>query len=74
MNSPEESLHVAVCQAVSLLNVSTEIVRISEGRQVRDILRKALADYADAFMNQPTSEAEQMAVRRNYVASKKGGE
>lgn len=42
-----EALHVAVCQAVALLNRAPEVARCTEGREARDILRQALSDYAD---------------------------
>lgn len=46
-----EALHVAVCQAVALLNRAPEVARCAEGREARDLLRLALADYADAYMD-----------------------
>lgn len=58
-------LHTAVCQSVGLLNCAPEVARIEEGRKVRDVLRQALADYADAYMNKPASEIE-----RNKIAGK----
>jgi hypothetical protein len=60
-----EALHAAVCQAVALLNVAPEVVKCAEGRQVRDLLRRALVDWADAYMDQPVTECE-----RDAVASK----
>lgn len=44
----EEILHVAVCQAVAILNSAPELATLADGRRVRDILRVALAGYADA--------------------------
>lgn len=61
----DSELHTAVCQAVEVLNRSPEIVRCAEGREVRDLLRQALADYADAYMDDPVTDAE-----RTRVASK----
>lgn len=55
----ETDLHAAVCHAVAILNRSPEVVLIAEVREVRDTLQQALIDYADAFMDQPTSEGEQ---------------
>jgi len=53
-----EALHATVCQAVTLLNSAPEVARCAEGREARDILRQALANYADAYMDQPVSEGE----------------
>ncbi len=61
-----EALHVAVCQAVALLNRAPEVARCSEGREARDLLRQALADYADAYMDQPVTEHERAAVARKH--------
>ena len=47
MPKAEQSLHTAMCQAVAILNTAPEVARLEEGRQVREILRQALADYAD---------------------------
>lgn len=55
-------LHTAVCQAVAQLNVSVDALRSSEVRPVRDLLRQALIDYADAFMDQPAPERERAAI------------
>lgn len=60
-----EALHVAVCQAVALLNRAPEVARCAESREARDLLRQALADYADAYMDEPVTERE-----RVHVASK----
>lgn len=62
------AMHTAVCQAVALLNVAPEVVRCKEGREARDILRQALADYADAFMDQPVTSAERESVARKHRA------
>lgn len=67
-NASRDALHAAVCQAVALLNVAPEVVRCGEGREARDILRQALADYADAFMDQPVTAAEREAVARKHRA------
>lgn len=42
-----ERLHADVCEAVSILNTAPDLVRIREGRQVSELLRQALIDYAD---------------------------
>ena len=53
-----EALHAAVCQAVALLNRAPEVARCAEGREARDLLRQALVDYADAYMDEPAPERE----------------
>jgi len=63
-----EALHAAVCQAVALLNRAPEVARCSEGREARDVLRQALVDYADAYMDSAVTERE-----RSLVASKHRG-
>lgn len=42
-----EILHIAICQAVAILNASPEVAKLEDGRRVRDILRTALHDYAN---------------------------
>lgn len=64
---PEEVLHIAVCQAVGLLNSSIEMMSIEAGREVRNILRQALVDYADAYMDQPVTEEERSAMVRGHA-------
>jgi len=44
----EDSLHTAVCQAVTLLNRSPGAASCFDGREARDLLRQALVDYANA--------------------------
>lgn len=61
-----EALHAAVCQAVALLNCSPEVVRIAEGREAHQILRMALADYADGYMNAPVTPRELEAVAAKH--------
>ena len=61
-----EALHVAVCQAVTLLNRAPEVARCAEGREARDLLRQALVDYADAYMEQPATEQERAAVAAKH--------
>lgn len=65
-NTIESNLHAAICQAVALLNVAPEVARCKEGREARDVLRQALIDYADAYMDQPVTEAERAAVARKH--------
>jgi len=64
--SAKDKLHAAICQAVSVLNLAPEVARLSEGRQVSAILRQALADYADDFMNKPASEKDRAVIRRKH--------
>ena len=61
-----EALHAAVCQAVALLNRAPDVVRCTEGREARNLLRQALADYADAYMNEPAPERERAAVAAKH--------
>jgi len=42
-----KAMHTALCQAVSILNVSPEMARLEDGRKVSNILRQALVDFAD---------------------------
>lgn len=49
-----DALHVAVCQAVALLNVCPDIALLNERRAAHAILRQALIDYADAMQEQKT--------------------
>lgn len=65
----ETALHTAVCQAVALLNAAPEVARLTEGRQVRDILRQALVDYAGAYMDEPTTEKEREAIAKKHRKS-----
>jgi hypothetical protein len=64
MTSPEEILHIAVCQVVAILNAAPEVARLSDGRRVRDLLRQALADYSDAVMEQPAKPGEVEHMRK----------
>lgn len=66
-----EKLHAVVCTAVSILNVSVDMARSEEGRQVRDILRQALIDYADDFMDQPVTEQERKLIARKHRLAKR---
>jgi hypothetical protein len=43
-------LHLAICQAVALLNLSFDAARCSNAREAHDLLRQALVDYADTAM------------------------
>lgn len=61
-----EKMHAATCQAVALLNRAPEVAKCLEGREARDILRQALADYADFYMEQPVSKAERDAIARKH--------
>ncbi len=44
----EDLLHVAMCQAVALLNRSPAVASCSEAREAHTILRQALIDHANA--------------------------
>lgn len=61
-----EALHMAVCNAVQIMNMSPDIARSADGRKARDILRQALIDYADAFMDQPVTEKERETIARKH--------
>ena len=61
-----EALHVAVCQAVALLNRAPEVARCAEGREARDLLRQALVAYADAYMDEPVAERERATVAAKH--------
>lgn len=62
----EQDLHLAVCNAVHIMNMSPDIARSEEGRKARDILRQALIDYADSYMNQPVTANEREAIARKH--------
>jgi len=64
---PVKKLHEAACQAVALLNRSPEVARCTEGREAHNLLRQALVDVADAYMDAPVSERER---ERAAVAAK----
>jgi hypothetical protein len=73
LNVPStQKLHAAVCQAVALLNRAPEVARCAEGREAHTILRQALADYADAYMDQPAPEAERQAVACKHRSEPRG--
>lgn len=61
-----ERLHAAVCQAVAIMNMSLDIARSPDGREARDILRQALIDYANDFMDQPVTEKERELIARRH--------
>lgn len=67
--SPEAVLHVAVCQAVGLMNGALVFAQSEEGQQVRNILREALTEYANAYMDQPVTEAERAAMILGHANS-----
>ena len=62
----EQDLHIAVCNAVQIMNMSVDIARSEDGRRARDILRQALIDYADEFMEQPTTAKEREVIARKH--------
>lgn len=63
---PVKKLHEAVCQAVALLNLAPELARSTEGREAHNLLRQALVDVADAYMDAPVSESERAAVAAKH--------
>lgn len=68
----EEILHIAVCQAVAILNVAPELARLPDGRQLRDILRTALADHANAVMDEPVRPGEVEHMRKGHRRATRG--
>ena len=66
MPSTSEALHAAVCQAVALLNRAPELARCAEGLEAHTLLRQALADYADAYMNEQAPEPQRAAIARKH--------
>lgn len=50
--------HEAVSKAVELLNLSPELAPNPNARQVRNILRTALVDYADALLVELAKETK----------------
>jgi hypothetical protein len=66
----EELLHIAVCQSVAILNTAAEVVKLEDGRRVRDILRAALTDYADAVMDAPAKPGEFEHMQKKHRARK----
>ncbi len=59
-------LHTAVCRAVEILNTSPDVIATTTGRQVRDLLRIALADYADAEMDRPAQERDRANIAAKH--------
>jgi hypothetical protein len=60
--SIEDALHVAVCQAMALLNQSVGVVSDIEGLQAKNILREALFNY------QPPAQAARQSSQSEPVA------
>jgi hypothetical protein len=59
MRTKAEALHVAVCQAVALMNRTPEVARCAEAREAHTLLRQALITYAAAAMlPEPETKAE----------------
>jgi hypothetical protein len=71
MNKTENILHIAICQAVGILNIAPEIAAMPDGRRVRDILRVALADYANAVMDEPVHPGEVEHMRKRHSREKR---
>lgn len=61
-----ENLHAAVCSAVAIMNTSMDIARSPEGRNARDILRQALINYADGYMDATVAEKERESIARKH--------
>ena len=57
-----DQLHEAVCQAVNILNTSPDLCLTAPGRQVRSILREALANYE---MEQPDTEDRRSTLQQS---------
>lgn len=68
---PIKKLHEAVCQAVALLNRAPELARSTEGREAHNLLRQALVDVADAYMDAPVTENERAAVARKHQRTRR---
>lgn len=51
---------------MSLLNCCPEIGRLAFARDAHAMLRQALVDYADAYMNEPVTESERTAVAAKH--------
>ena len=66
-----EPLHVAICQAVTLLNKSSDVALGADGRQAREILRAALVSYADLYMDQPVTERERVKIASKHQRTRK---
>lgn len=72
--NPEELLHVAVCQAVAILNAAPAVACTEDGRRVHGILRQSLADYADAMMDQPAQPGEVAHMKKLHKSRTRGVE
>jgi hypothetical protein len=71
--TPDEILHIAVCNAVTRMNISVDCARSAELREVHDWLRQALIDYADAYMDQPVIDRERETVANKHRRKKPQG-
>jgi hypothetical protein len=58
--SKHEDLHFAVCEAVSIINMSHDMARSADGRKISTILRQALIDFADAALSSAQQEGTAM--------------
>lgn len=63
---PTQALHAAVCNAVAMLNCCPEAARLADVRRAHDMLRQALVDFADAYMDEPVTERERTAVAAKH--------
>ncbi len=68
-----DHMKVSICQAVALLYASEEVSVCPKGREARDILRKALSDYADYYMDQAVDDKDRakVAIKHQRSASTK---
>lgn len=69
MHSASERLHAAVCQAVALLNCAPEVARCAQGQEAHTLLRQALVDYANAYMEQPAPDHQRAKIARKHRKS-----
>lgn len=61
VSEQDDPLHIAVCQAVSLMNGSIDIAKSEDGREARDILRRALMAYVPDPEQPASAQAEPVA-------------
>ena len=66
LRAENAKLHEAVCRAVAILNTSPDVIATAAGRQVRDLLRIALADHADAEMDRPVHERDRAKIAAKH--------
>jgi hypothetical protein len=64
----EDALHVAVCQAMALLNQSVGVVSDIEGLQAKNILREALFNYQPPIKAARQSSQSEPVATADYIA------